>query len=72
MLGGWTFAFKDYIDLNITAYVDDPIMQQMANIVDPYGQYTLTHSVPLTHFSLDLSYSFGSLQLVLGLYNFKT
>ena len=35
-LGGWTFAFKDYIDLNITAYVDDPKMQDLAKIVDPY------------------------------------
>lgn len=37
MLGGWTFAFKDYIELNITAHLDDPVMQQLADIVDPYG-----------------------------------
>ncbi len=36
-LGGWTFAFKDYYELNITAYLDDPRMQELANIVDPYG-----------------------------------
>ena len=35
-LGGWTFAFKDYTDLNITAYVDDPRMQNLGKIVDPY------------------------------------
>ena len=35
-LGGWTFAFNDYIDLNITAYVDDPRMQGLTKIVDPY------------------------------------
>ena len=35
-LGGWTFAFDDYMDLNITAYVDDPRMKNLANIVDPY------------------------------------
>ena len=35
-LGGWTFAFNDYIALNITAYVDDPRMQNLMDIVDPY------------------------------------
>ena len=35
-LGGWTFAFKDYTDLNITGYVDDPRMQDLGKIVDPY------------------------------------
>ncbi len=37
MLGGWTFAFSDYHELNVTAYLDDPIMTQLAYIVDPYG-----------------------------------
>ena len=36
--GGWTFAFKDYLDMNITEYIDDPRVQQMANIIDPYGK----------------------------------
>ena len=55
-LGGWTFAFSDYIDLNITAYVDDPKMQNLAKIVDPYckllsfaimrcGAFKTTHSM---------------------------
>ena len=35
--GGWTFAFKDYLDLNVTMYLDDPRFEQMAAIVDPYG-----------------------------------
>lgn len=34
--GGWTFAFEDYLALNITAYIDN--MTLMANIVDPYGK----------------------------------
>lgn len=36
--GGWTFAFKDYLDLNITMYLDDPRLEQMAAIIDPYGK----------------------------------
>ena len=36
-LGGWTFAFKDYWELNITADLDNPLVQQLADIVDPYG-----------------------------------
>ena len=36
--GGWTFAFKDYLELNITMYLDDPRLEQMAAIVDPYGE----------------------------------
>jgi PhoPQ-activated pathogenicity-related protein len=43
-LGGWTFAFKDYIDLNITGYVDDPRMQELAKIVDPYCKL-VTHGI---------------------------
>lgn len=38
-LGGWTFAFSDYLDLNITAYVDDPNMQKLAAIIDPYCKF---------------------------------
>ena len=34
--GGWTFAFDDYYDLNITGRLDDPNMPKMAAIVDPY------------------------------------
>lgn len=38
-LGGWTFAFKDYTDLNITGYVDDPKMQDLGKIIDPYCKF---------------------------------
>ncbi|KAK3579248.1 hypothetical protein CHS0354_033325 [Potamilus streckersoni] len=34
-LGGWTFAFDDYYDLNITRELDNPDTQKMANIIDP-------------------------------------
>ncbi|KAL5018445.1 hypothetical protein ScPMuIL_004167, partial [Solemya velum] len=33
--GGWTFAFKDYYDLNFTASLDNPAIQAMADIIDP-------------------------------------
>jgi PhoPQ-activated pathogenicity-related protein len=33
--GGWTFAFKDYWELNFTQKLDDPNTQLMANIIDP-------------------------------------
>ena len=36
-LGGWTFAFSDYITLNITADLDDPALDQLNAIVNPYG-----------------------------------
>ncbi|XP_078610552.1 autocrine proliferation repressor protein A-like isoform X1 [Branchiostoma floridae x Branchiostoma japonicum] len=34
-LGGWTFAFDDYYDINITARLDDPNFEKMAAIIDP-------------------------------------
>ncbi|KAL3877581.1 hypothetical protein ACJMK2_035277 [Sinanodonta woodiana] len=34
-LGGWTFAFGDYYDLNFTSQLDNPNTQKMANIIDP-------------------------------------
>ncbi|XP_065179315.1 autocrine proliferation repressor protein A-like [Sycon ciliatum] len=36
-LGGWTFAFDDYLALNITQNLDTPETQQMFDIVDPYS-----------------------------------
>jgi len=33
--GGWTFAFKDYCDAQITKYIDTPQLQALANVVDP-------------------------------------
>ena len=43
-LGGWTFAFDDYYQLNITLDLDHPKTQQLADIVNPYGQCGL-HSL---------------------------
>ena len=37
-LGGWTFAFKDYYELNITANLDTPEFNALQNIVDPYSK----------------------------------
>ena len=34
-LGGWTFAFKPYYELNITAKLDLPGIQALQRIVDP-------------------------------------
>ncbi|CAF3581131.1 unnamed protein product [Rotaria sp. Silwood1] len=35
-LVGWTFAFNDYFNLNITQYIDSEIFTQMAETIDPY------------------------------------
>ena len=34
--GGWSFALNDYWVLNLTAYFDNPKMQEMCNIVDAF------------------------------------
>ncbi|KAI8494776.1 hypothetical protein Bbelb_273810 [Branchiostoma belcheri] len=34
-LGGWTWAFGGYYDLNITERLDDPNIEKMAAIIDP-------------------------------------
>ena len=36
-LGGWTFAFKAYWDMNITSYATDPVTAAMAEHIDPYS-----------------------------------
>ena len=36
-LGGWTFAFNDYHELNITGNMDTPEFNALQRIVDPYG-----------------------------------
>ena len=41
-LGGWTFAFKDYIALNITGEVDDPNTLKMFDIIDPLCMWKIT------------------------------
>ena len=37
-LGGWTFAFKDYYELNFTQQLDNPATQMMADVIDPLGK----------------------------------
>lgn len=38
--GGWTFAFADYLAVNLTRYVDSPVFNAAMKIVDPmyYGE----------------------------------
>ncbi|CAF1001048.1 unnamed protein product [Adineta steineri] len=38
-LNGWTFAFNDYYALNITLNVDDPNLNKMGDIIDPYKYF---------------------------------
>ncbi|CAF1221234.1 unnamed protein product [Rotaria magnacalcarata] len=38
-LAGWTFVFKDYHELNITRYLNNPNLQKLATIVDPYSYF---------------------------------
>ena len=37
--GGWTFAFKDYYELNFTKELDNPNTQKMADIIDPICEF---------------------------------
>ncbi|KAI3390015.1 hypothetical protein SNEBB_007603 [Seison nebaliae] len=45
-LGGWTFAFNPYWQLNITQYLDSPILEKMMDLIDPYS-YRDRYSVPI-------------------------
>eukprot|EP01065_Artemidia_motanka_P051275 TRINITY_DN89_c0_g3_i2.p1 TRINITY_DN89_c0_g3~~TRINITY_DN89_c0_g3_i2.p1 ORF type:complete len:510 (+),score=210.59 TRINITY_DN89_c0_g3_i2:70-1599(+) len=36
--GGWTFAFNDYMDVNLTEWVDTPQFDAMMAVVDPINQ----------------------------------
>ena len=38
--GGWTFALKDYTELNFTRCLDHPNTQALMNIVDPCVRYS--------------------------------
>ncbi len=40
-LVGWTFAFQDYFELNITQFVDTDNMTKMSQIIDPYCKFYL-------------------------------
>lgn len=34
-LGGWSFAFEDYFQLELTRYVNTPLMSRMGQVLDP-------------------------------------
>jgi PhoPQ-activated pathogenicity-related protein len=34
--GEWSFALTDYLDAGVIKYLNEPVMQQLANIVDPF------------------------------------
>ncbi|CAF1488253.1 unnamed protein product [Adineta ricciae] len=36
-LGGWTFAFNDYYEMNITRYMNSSLLDKLAQMVDPYS-----------------------------------
>ncbi|CAF4774177.1 unnamed protein product [Rotaria sp. Silwood1] len=36
-LGGWTFAFNDYYEMNITRYMNSSIFDKLGEMVDPYS-----------------------------------
>ena len=40
--GGWSFSNKDYYFENLTSYMNEPIIQDMMDIVDPYGRHIHT------------------------------
>ena len=44
-LGGWSFAFKDYIAMNVTEFLDSPNMDKMAAIIDPLT-YSSRYDMP--------------------------
>ncbi|UJR14404.1 hypothetical protein I4U23_001401 [Adineta vaga] len=46
-LAGWTYDFEDYYVENITMYLDNPYLQVMANIVDPYVYFDRYRSIRL-------------------------
>ncbi len=35
-LNGWTFAFQNYYELNITKTIDNPNLLEMSKLIDPY------------------------------------
>jgi PhoPQ-activated pathogenicity-related protein len=44
-LGGWTFAFESYYELNITARLDTPAVQAMQKIIDPICMLNLKNKL---------------------------
>ena len=37
ILLGWSFAFEDYWEMNITNKIDDPLFQTAMDIIDPFS-----------------------------------
>jgi len=45
--GGWTFAFKDYIEAgNLTAHLDDPRFESLLKVVDPVNYVQRLERLP--------------------------
>mmetsp|Transcript_23111 Transcript_23111/g.32621 ORF Transcript_23111/g.32621 Transcript_23111/m.32621 type:complete len:520 (-) Transcript_23111:242-1801(-) len=44
--GGWTFAFSDYMDVNLTAHVDDPVFKEALQVIDPMYYYDRLERLP--------------------------
>jgi len=44
--GGWTFAFSDYTDVNLTRKVDDPEFAQALKVIDPAFYYDRLALIP--------------------------
>jgi len=43
---GWTFAFKDYTDVNLTTKLDSPGFDDMCQIIDPIYYYDRLARIP--------------------------
>lgn len=54
-LGGWTFAFDSYWEMNVTARLDSPETMQLASIVDPYSYRERLTMPKVCNFPLFLS-----------------
>ena len=35
-LGGWSFALGQYYNEDLTKYIDDPVFDKMADVIDPF------------------------------------
>tara|TARA_B110000208_G_scaffold166037_1_gene204655 strand:+ start:174 stop:1187 length:1014 start_codon:yes stop_codon:yes gene_type:complete len=44
--GGWTFAFADYLAVNLTSHIDDPVMKKLTDAVDPMNFYDRLARIP--------------------------
>jgi len=45
-LGLWTFAFKDYMDLDVMAFLNSPDFQLMADVIDPVVYMPYLEPIP--------------------------